>query len=259
MGNASATAALRPVGPGFMERVSAASEYPTPPPRAPLGVANLGIAFKENNPSQTRGAFAAQITLTVLVSLALFMLFILAFFFLLTRKVEKRIVTTSVERVVDTLSGEVKALMPAAAVDIVGSLLQDLQPPDTAAEDAQVEANNSKLVKQAAGVVGGTAAAIALAALVVFLVMKAKRGAGGPGTDNYPNPVNVLLCATFGFAAVALCELVFLFGIAGRYQPLDTATTRNDMLVALIDGIRAMPPPGQGPGPPTLLFENPSQ
>ena len=241
MGAAATKEAMRPVGPRFMERSSAVQEYPTAAPRAPLDVANLGVAFKEGNPAQTRGAFGAQITLTILVSVALFMLFILAFFFLLTRKVEKKVVSTSVERVVDSLSSELKAVLPAAALGPLGTLIQGLQAPDTQMQDAMVAANNAKLQKLAGTVVGVTAAVVTVIALGVFLGMKAKRGAGPPGVDNYPNPVSVLLSATFGFAAVALCELVFLFGIAGRYQPLDTVVTRNDMVSALIEGIKGLP------------------
>lgn len=228
---------MAPMGPDPM---LAGDSKPWPSTKAPMGVAMQGVAFRVN-PAQTRGAFAAQVVLTVLVSVGLFMLFIMAFFFLLTRKVEKRIVSTSVERVVDTLSQELRALVTPAQAETLGAVLQGVQAPDTRQEDAAVEANNAKLVKKAGLTLGITAGVIIVVAVGVFMGMKAKRAAGGPGTDNYPNPVKVLLCATFGFAAVALCEVVFLFGVAGRYQPLDTAATRKQLLTSLIQGIEALP------------------
>jgi hypothetical protein len=232
--------AMRPMGSGFMQPA-----HPAPPmAMLPLATADQGLAFKAS-PRQTQGAFGAQVALTVLVSVALFMVFILAFFFLLTRNVEGRIVSTSVARVVNTLSDELRVLvLPAQAVQL-GALIQRLQPPDTSAENEAVRVRNASLAKHAGIVVGVVAGVVIIIAVGVFMGMKSKQAvalaAARGGVVNYPNPVNVLLCATFGFAVVALCEVVFLYGVAGRYQPLDTAATRNDILDALISQLEAIP------------------
>lgn len=219
-----------------------------PEARVPLmpatSVRNLaqGAMFNATETNQTKGAFAAQVTLTVLVSCALFMLFILGFFFLLTKNVEKEVVTTSVQRVANTLSQQVRAVLPAAQVESLGGLLATVQAPDTAQEDAEVEASNEKLVKKAGLVIGLVAVVVIIVAAATFMGMKAKRFKLRDGTvDNYPNPVQVCLTATIGFAAVAVCELVFLYTVAARYQPLDANATRKDFLTALINGISKLP------------------
>ena len=198
----------------------------------------LGVTNKP-----TQGAFTAEVFLTVLVSGALFMVFIMAFFFLLTRNVEKKVVSTSVQRVVNTLCQDVKALVPASVAAAIGSSLQTLQAPDTEREDAQVEANNTKLVKKTVLVLGCTLVGVVAIALAVFFGMRAKHRAGGgtAGASGYPNPVHVLLTATMGFVAVGFCELVFLYGVAARYQPLDASATKRDMLQALITAIEKLP------------------
>jgi hypothetical protein len=217
---------------------------PALPPvqRLPLAQADKGIMLKVGQPMQAQGAFAAQVVLTVLVSCALFMLFILAFFFLLTRNVEQAVVSSSVQRVVSQLTAQVLALVPQEQAAYLNTLVQGLQAPDTTKQDNEVLAANKQLTQKAGMVVGVTAFVVFVIALVTFLGMKAKRSATPSGTDNYPDPVHVLLTATFGFAAVAVCELAFLYMVAARYQPLDTTKTRNAILHALVTGIQGLLP-----------------
>ena len=235
-------ASSTPIPADYATAAMPSAKSPALMPMAANTILQQSLMFQPSNVRQSKGAFGAQVALTVLVTSALFMLFILAFFFLLTRNVEQKVVSTSVARVVTDLSKQVKALVPASQLPALADAVQAMQAPDASKADAEVAAKNAKLTKDAGIAVGCSAGVVLIIALVVFLVMKRKRGLNG-NADNYPDPKNVCFTAAIGFLGVAVCELVFLYGVAAQYQPLDTNATRATMLAGLITAIERLPTP----------------
>lgn len=185
----------------------------------------------------SKHAFAAQVTLTVLITGTLFLLFLFGFFFLLTRNVERTVVSTGVTDVVGQMAQDAKLLLSPEQSLLVSQAVAGLQVPNLSAADAQVQASNAELTKKAAMVMGIVAGLVLAIALGVFIGMK-RRNAAVPGS--FPDPIRVCLSAALGLGAVVVCELVFLYGIAAQYKPLDGNATRLAILDALI---AAVPPP----------------
>lgn len=199
---------------------------------------NLDKELQFQRSTLTKPAFAAQIVFITLVTVVLFTLFIMFFFFVIAAKVERKVVTTSVQELILDMSKSLKVVLSPNQVCEIAKLVSSITAPKAQDADAQVKAHNDKLKKQAFAVLGIAAGAVLIVVLAAYFGM---RGAvrhkfphlARPGVG-YPDMKNVMLITTFGFAAVVLGEFVFLYTVAARYKPLDGYKVNKTIIDELI-------------------------
>jgi hypothetical protein len=186
----------------------------------------------------TKGAFAAEIVFNVLLTVVLFSLFVLAFFFVFAAKVERNVVRTSVQDVVTEFSNEIKFVLDEEQAKSVSAALANVRIPDMAAADDEVKNNNSALTKKATKVLGLSALGIVIVVVIAYVSLRGSVAMKTPHLNvagrGYPNMTKVLLVTTFGFVAVILTEFAFLFIVANRYKPLDANKVKCTVIDTLL-------------------------
>ena len=205
----------------------------------PDGVVDLdteGLAFEPEG--LTKSAFAAQIVFNVLLTVMLFSLFILAFFFVIAAKIERDVVRTSVTTLVQQLADEMKFALTPEQVASVSATVNKLVLPNLQAADEQVKTQNAALLKRSCIILGSAAAGVLVVVVLAYggMVGATQKRSGGlakAGKD-YPDMKKVLLVTTLGFAAVIVTEFVFLYMVPARYQPLDANKTKCVIIDTLL-------------------------
>ena len=186
----------------------------------------------------TRSAATVQLVFHVLLTVMLFSLFIVAFFFVFAANIERTVVQTSVTDLVTELVAEIKVGLGADEIASIAAAVKDTQLSDAEASDAAVQATNSALLKKAMIVLGSAAAGVLFVIGVVYFVMVYLVQKNTPSIAvagvGYPDMKKVFLVAILGFLSVIATEFLFLYTVPARFKPLDTNQAKQTIIKSLL-------------------------
>lgn len=186
----------------------------------------------------TRSAATVQLVFHVLLTVMLFSLFIVAFFFVFAANIERTVVQTSVTDLVTELVAEIKVGLGAEEIASMAAAVKDTQLSDAEGPDAAVQATNSALMKKAIVVLGSAAAGVLFVIGVVYFVMvylvKKNTPSVAMAGVGYPDMKKVFLVAILGFLSVIATEFLFLYTVPARFRPLDTNQAKQTIIKSLL-------------------------
>ena len=186
----------------------------------------------------TRSAATVQLVFHVLLTVMLFSLFIVAFFFVFAANTERTVVQTSVTDLVTELVAEIKIGLDTDEIASIAAAVKDTQLSDAEGSDAAVQATNSALMKNAIVVLGSAAAGVLFVIGVVYFVMvylvKKNTPSVAVAGVGYPDMKKVFLLAILGFFSVIATEFLFLYTVPARFKPLDTNQAKQTIIKSLL-------------------------
>ena len=186
----------------------------------------------------TRSAATVQLVFHVLLTVMLFSLFIVAFFFVFAANIERTVVQTSVTDLVTELVAEIKIGLGADEIASIAAAVKDTQLTDATGADAAVQATNSALLKKAMIVLGSAAAGVLFVIGVVYFAMvylvKKNTPSVAVAGVGYPDMKKVFLIAILGFLSVIATEFLFLYTVPAMFKPLDTNQSKQTIIKALL-------------------------
>lgn len=186
---------------------------------------------------ESKGTLAGSIVMNTLITVVLYSLFVAGFYFVVAARVEKRVVTSNVNRVLDGLTRDVSAALDKDDLDALSTAIDSVRAPDMSDADREVRDKNRRLTKRTFIVLGSIAAGALVAVMLVWGLMRlhAKRAKSNAVAGNdYPDGVRIIIMVLIAFAAVVVTEFVFLYAIGARYWALDENRVKETVVSTLV-------------------------
>ena len=174
-----------------------------------------------------------ELSISVLISVSFFASFLTFYFFIITAKVEAKVVTDNIKRVTDEMFGNIKGLIDPMTREMLHASLQQIQSPDMSEQDKRVSDINRQITVEAVQIVLMLVLTCALILLIIWIVMRVIAGEHGKAHVDYPDIWRIIKDNAILLVFVVLAELLFLFGIAAYHRNLNANLVRHDIIEVL--------------------------
>jgi len=174
-----------------------------------------------------RQVIAGSFFIYALLSLTLFSLFVVFFYFVIAREIEKTAVEKNISRVFEELFGDIEPLLTPAERAAIQAELEHIQPPPKSQRDRDIEFKNDQLRDQSLIIMSMALVFAVCLSLIIYLGMRMRGGVKG---NDYPNYKSLLLEALLMLGFVALVETVFLGIVGANYRSIDANRIRSEII-----------------------------
>lgn len=167
--------------------------------------------------------FLSQNVASVVLQVTLIVVFISVFFFLYATKIEEKIVTTQIDRLISSFTQDLSIILDESEKTKLKNFLQKMQgPQDMSESDVETKENNDKLIKKTTIVISILFAAGIITTIILCIYYN---------LDSW----TIIKTSLFGLLACAITEFVFLTYIAAEYRSLDPNSIKKALVIALED------------------------
>ena len=180
---------------------------------------------------RTVGVRVSEFFISMFISIMFFASFLTFYFFVITTRVEEKIVKDNINRVTKSFFSDINSVMDPVSQQVFHAALNQVEAPDLSKQDAQVNSKNNHITQQAVQLVLLLVFSSAIIVVIIWAIMRARarrakpKGDLVPGID-YPDLGHLLVENAILLGFVAASELLFLFAIAAHHRSLDEGKLR---------------------------------
>ena len=180
---------------------------------------------------RTMGVRVSEFFISMFISIMFFASFLTFYFFVITTRVEEKIVKDNINRVTQSFFSDINSVMDPISQQVFQSALDRVEAPDLSKQDKLVNEANHKITMQAVQLVLLLVFCSGIVIVVIWVIMRVRarslnpKGELVPGTD-FPDLGHLLVENGILLGFVAASELLFLFAIAAHHRNLDEGKLR---------------------------------
>lgn len=177
------------------------------------------------------GVRVSEFFISLFISIMFFASFLTFYFFVITTRVEDKIVKDNINRVTKSFFSDINSVMDPISQQVFQTALQQVEAPDLSKQDKLVNDKNNETTQKAVQLVLLLVFSSGIVIVIIWTIMRARariakpKGELVPGVD-YPDLVHLLVENAILLGFVAASELLFLFAIAAHHRSLDEGKLR---------------------------------
>lgn len=172
------------------------------------------------------GVRASDLVITLLLSVSLFVGFVVLYFFIITAKVEAASVKTNTDRAIKALANDLNLILNDEDRPIIQDAFASLEAPDLFEEDEKIRKSNESLFRESIQLALMVVIGSAIAIVVIYVLGRGLSNASGRAGEDYPHIWKLIAEGLIVIGFIILTELIFLFVILANYRSLDPNALR---------------------------------
>lgn len=208
-----------------------------PPPPSKRKIDMDGDMMFTKSPYTTKGTFAAKIILSILMSVLLYSLFVVMFFFYGTARSLHDTAVSMIQQTIKEVSQDLQLTLPTNVIEQITQTVNSVVIPPNFFADKDVQKSNIAVIRKATLGFCITSFLLIVVVLAVYFGMRAtahkpnKNPAMAYPGRAYPDMVPILVSSSLSFAVLVVCQITFMYGVTSRFLPVD----RNQIRLLIVN------------------------